>query len=440
MQSNDIDLSDYYSDSGYPTLPRPKLVLRTSPHSRSPTPRTQVARGTSTSAASLVRVQRKTATLPLNGHKQTDSSHARSRKLSPPTPKTETIQETKTKAFNKLRSLKNNRIIPASSPDRRRPPSSLVTTSLCANGNSSSASISSPQQQQATTTPDSRPRQLRSVSLPEGHGTTCDTKMAQVKQKKSKKVGRAISFSFGTGDRKKRARSIFGTFGRGGGEDTASVAMSEPPQVKRSPVLVGRRGGGGGEGGGAATIYEEDRTSMSSVEDQDERLNSINYLHGNKFGSCRELTSIGRQLSPDSEGPQLRFLSKSKHKRPSLPNFSKFLSGNAASTDQNVPSPLSEEDKSLAGGHTHSSTQQPNMDVLPKTPPGSGVSTPSPRGKIRRRKLSDPGSAPSTPEPGNSPILERREEVGVVRGGRSLRKGFTFSVGGANMSPEWVSG
>ena len=415
------DFSDddevYYSDSGYPTLPRPKLVLWTS-SSPSP-PLTHVPqRGDS---STLGRIRRKTVgVLPVNGLRETTSSHARSRKLSVITPPAtlpstrETLQGTKNKAFNKLRSLRNNRILPASSTDHQRPPSSLVTNSISANGKSSPSSPLTPA--------DGVTKQLRSISLPAGDSDTCIDMAQQVKTKKTKKVSRAISFSFGSGDRKRRARNIFGALGRGGRGDV--LADSEPLEVKRSPVLVGRRGG-------TATIYEEDRSSLSSVEEQDDRLN---YLRGNKFGSCRELTMAGL----DDQPQLLRPLSKRKHKRPSLPSFTKIMSGTPAVPPGQLASlRIREAGEEDVGDRSSGSP----ADDGP-SPPASVVSTPSPsQGRVLRRKLSDPGSAPSTPEPGTSPMMERRisrEEGGVVRGGRPLRKGFTFSVGGANVSPNWV--
>jgi hypothetical protein len=247
--------------------------------------------------------------------------------------------------------------------------------------------------------------------------------MAQAKQKKSKKPSRALSFSFGSGDKKKRARSLFGNIGRGRGETLASELAAAP----HSPVLMGRR-----LGGETKTIYEEDRGSLSSVEEEEERLNSLNYLHGNRFGSCRELTSLGLSTMTDSgkdDQTQLRPLSKSRHKRPSLPNFAKHFPV-PHSTSSQVPSQEERGDNSSV-----------SSQVSEITPPGSATSSPTPsRGKVRIRKLSDPGSAPSTPEAGNSPLAERRaakEDGGVARGSRPIRKGFTFSVGGGNLSPDW---
>lgn len=403
VESSDPDLSDYYSDSGYPTLPRPRLVLWTSRRNYSP-PRSDDG-------------QRKAGTPPpVLGQKLADSSRVRSRhrKLpaSSPTTSRETSSSSKGKAFSKLRSLRNNRILPASSPENERPPSTLVTTCISANGKSATQTVANSA---------GHPKQLRSVSLPTG-----DSTMAQAKQKKSKKPNRALSFSFGSGDKKKRARSLFGSIGRGRGEIVTDEQAAAAPQ---SPVLIGRRLRG------TKTIYEEDRGSLSSVEEEEERMNSLNYLHGNRFGSCRELTSAGLSAMTDSgidAQPQLRPLSKKRHKRPSLPNFAKHFPGSHSSSGRASP----QEER-----RDRTRTDSVSSQVSDTTPPGSATSSPTPsRQRVRIRKLSDPGSAPSTPEAGNSPLTERRaarEDGGVVRGSRPLRKGFTFSVGVGNLSPDW---
>ena len=397
VESSGPDLSDYYSDSGYPTRPRPRHILWTSRRPPLPT-------GTAVAENGLQRRASTATKRPAVEH-----SHPRSRRLSAPT--VPAAREVKSKAFSKLRSLKNNRVIPVQSPDRQRPPSSLATTCLSANG----THVTSPPPANG------QPKQLRSFSLPSGSASDAED-MAQAKLKKAKKVGRALSFSFGSGDKKKRARSIFGTLGRNGGRET--LAVSEPPQVSHSPVLMGRKRAGD------ETIYEEDKASLSSAEEQEDRLGSLSYLHGCRFGSCRELTRAG--LEEEEAGQPLRPLSSSRHKRPSLPSFQKLPSSRQESAPANLPQSLS-----YSRGTEETSTEQ----GVPSPPP-SPASSPS-RGRLRRRKLSDPGSAPSTPEVGNSPTAERRvsreEGGGLARSSRPIRKGFTFSVGGANLSPDWVS-
>lgn len=402
IEGSDPDLSDYYSDSGYPTRPRPRVIPLSSGRNTSPLP-VEGARSSSHQLTLPGRLQKKTVA---HEHKQADSSYARSRKtsvVSPPAASRETSCN-KTKAFNKLRSLRNNRITPVSSPERERPTSSLVTTSISANGKNSSPQVPHASQPGH--------KQLRSVSLPEG-----DTKMAQAKPKKTKKPNR--SFSFGSGDKKKARNTIFRSLSRSGD--------AIEPEIPHSPLLVGRKSVQTG------TIYEEDTHSLSSVEEEEERLNSMNYLHGNRFGSCRELSTAG--IAAGSRDPLLRPLSRSKHKRPSLPSFAKFLpqSRQVTTTVTSVHDDQHEE-----------SQDSPSRDSdESQTPPGSATSSPRPREKLHRRNISDPGSAPGSPEAGNSPPAERRlsrGEGGLARGSRPLRKGFTFSVGGSKLSPDWVSG
>ena len=103
----DPDLSDYYSDSGYPTRPRPRHILWTSSSRQF---RTVVAEnGLQGSAAPTA-----------NGHRSSESlDTSRSRRLSVPAvlgPRAREVTSVKSKAFSKLRSLRNNRIIPVSSP------------------------------------------------------------------------------------------------------------------------------------------------------------------------------------------------------------------------------------------------------------------------------------------------------------------------------------
>ena len=424
-ENSDIDLSDYYSDSGYPTRPRPRLVLWTNASSsssrRSTSPVVQVKNSDSNSnnKPTSSAKQRK---LPPTGFP------TRSRKVPVIYPLTSTSNsvetnnataKTKSKAFSKLRSLRNNRVIPVSSPERQRPPSSLATTSICANGNANGQSPA------LRSNNEHYPKQLRSVSLPNNSpGCNADIMAAQTKLKKAKKVGRALSFSLGSSDRKKRARSIFG---RSSGGDLLTKSEPPPQVVTHSPVLVGRKAGR--VGGGTATIYEEDKASISSAEEQDDDDDgSMSYLHGNKFGSCRELTSVGC----DTTDSKLRPLSNTKHKRPSLPSFTKLVFG--PRQEQYDPNPLLEEDSSsLTDLHP---SRQPSENIT------SSLSTQG--ATNRRRKLSDPGSTSSTPEGGNSPTSERntmREERrggGSVSRSRPVRKGFTFSVGGTNVSPDWV--
>ena len=176
--------------------------------------------------------------------------------------------------------------------------------------------------------------------------------------------------------------------------------------------------------GDTSTIYEEDRGSLSSADEGEDRLGS---LHGNRFGSCRELTSVGLEKEEDQ---RLRPLSSTKHKRPSLPSFTKLPAG-------------SEEPQSLSSSLPRDAAPQNSTEGSPGPSPPSSPS----RGEVLRRKLSDPGSAPSTPAAGNSPTNERRQanraegggRGGLSRANRPRRKGFTFSVGGSNLSPDWVS-
>ena len=393
--SGEPDLSDYYSDSGYPTRPRPRHILWTSSSARLRTAVTEDG------------LQRKV--LAVNGHNSPENGvcSQRTRRLSAPSlpvssqqpQRTGETSSVKNRAFSKLRSLRNNRVLPVSSPDRPRPPSSLATTSLSANN---------------------RPKQLRSFSVPSGPAITPTTdaeeeegnmSAGQGKLKKAKKVGRALSFSLGTSDKKRRGRSIFASLGRSSG------TASDP---RHSPVLVTKKLGGGE---GAATIYEEDRASQSSTEEQEDRLGSLSYLHGNRFGSCRELTSVGIE-----SGERLRPLCGTRHKRPSLPSFTKLPENHQGSDHTPKLRPFeSESGRTSPGGvptgHTPSPSTSPSV------------------GRVLRRKLSDPGSAPSTPDHGNSPTAERRasrEEVGVSRSNRPIRKGLTFSIGGKNLSPDWV--
>ena len=392
VENSEPDLSDYYSDSGYPTRPRPRHILWTTSSSRQF--RTVVAENGLQGRAST----------PNGGYGSSESPHTPSRgsrRLSVPLlPGAREVTSVRSKAFSKLRSLRNNRIIPVSSPDQRqRPPSSLVTNCLsAANGNKGADTATSPELR--------KPKQLRRFSLPSGSASDVED-MSQGKLKKAKKVGRALSFSLGTGDKKKRARNIFGTLGRSG-------ESSEPPQVTQSPVLMSRKRGAGD----TSTIYEEDRGSLSSADEQEDRLGS---LHGSRFGSCRELTSAGLEDEAAKQG--LRPLSTSRHKRPSLPSFTKLPAGS-----QELPSRPTEPQK-----------PSPSQEEQHTNPPSGG-------GKALRRKLSDPGSAPSTPEAGNSPTSEKRRPSreegggggGLSRGNRPRRKGFTFSVGGSNLSPDWV--
>lgn len=423
VESSDPDLSDYYSDSGYPTRPRPRLVVWSSRRNKPPL-LVQVPRQQTTPT----KLQRRTGTPP---HKRADSSHARNRKL-PVVSTTVPRESYSAKAFNKLRSLRNNRVIPVSSPEYELPPSSLVTTSITANGTRGTSGspkfADSDRHVGQSMNPESR--QLRSFSLPSGDG-----KMAQAKLKKTKKVSRALSFSFGSGDKKKRTRNFLGS-PRSGGE-----ALVDDPQVPHSPVLLGGR-----RGGRTGTIYEEETNSLSSAEEDEQRLNSMNYLHGNRFGSCRELSSAGLAVGGGSANPPLQSLSKGKHKRPSLPSFTKFLhvpqprqvSGSHHQEGNKTNKSGSHTTHTSSSGPPHTSEKSPACE----SSPGSATSSPLPREKFRRRKLSDPGSAPSTPEAGNSPPAERRlsrEEGGIARSGRPLRKGFTFCVGGGNLSPDWVS-
>ncbi|CAI8041525.1 Rho guanine nucleotide exchange factor 17 [Geodia barretti] len=402
VENSEPDLSDYYSDSGYPTRPRPRHILWTSSSRQF---RTVVAENG---------VQRRAAPT-ANGHRSSDSlDTSRSRRLSVPAvlgPAAREVTSVKTKAFSKLRSLRNNRIIPVSSPDRQRPPSSLVTNCLSANGNKGLNVLTSPEEER-------KPKQLRSFSVPSGSASDVED-MSQGKLKKAKKVGRALSFSLGTGDKKKRARNIFGALSRGG----ETAAMNEPPQVTQSPVLMSRKR----VAGDTSTIYEEDRGSLSSADEGEDRLGSLGYIHGNRFGSCRELTSLGLEKE-EANQQRLRPLSSSKHKRPSLPSFTKLPAG-------------SEEPQCLSSSLPRDAAPQNSSEGSPGPSPPSSPS----RGKVLRRKLSDPGSAPSTPETGNSPTNERRRANraegggggGLSRANRPLRKGFTFSVGGSNLSPDW---
>lgn len=399
IEGSDPDLSDYYSDSGYPTRPRPRLIVLSSGRKAS----LEGVRSNPLQFTPPGRLQGKAGA---HEHKQVDSSYARSRKtsvVSLPAATRETSCN-KTKAFNKLRSLRNNRITPVSSPERERPTSSLVTTSISANGKNSSPQGETRSPQQSV-----HHKQLRSLSLPEG-----DTKMAQAKPKKTKKPNR--SFSFGSGDKKRSKNTFFRSMSRSGD------AVEPEPELPHSPLLVGRKSVQ------TVTIYEEDSHSLSSVEEEEERLNSMNYLHGNRFGSCRELSSAG--LAGGSGDPLLfRPLSRSRHKRPSLPNFAKFLP-----QSRQVPTTVT----TVQGEEGRDSPSRDSDES--QTPPGSATSSPRPRGKLHRRNISDPGSAPGTPEAGNSPPPERRpsREGGVARGSRPLRKGFTFSVGGSKLSPDWV--
>jgi len=127
VDSSDPDLSDYYSDSGYPTRPRPKLVLFSRLHS--PWRAADTYRQQTLSDNHL----RRSCTPEPRGHRHKAEPQVRTRRQAVVAVSSDAIH---TKAFNKLRALKNNRVTPVCSPERERPQSSLATTSICANSNS----------------------------------------------------------------------------------------------------------------------------------------------------------------------------------------------------------------------------------------------------------------------------------------------------------------
>lgn len=452
-EQGDPDLSDYYSDSGYPTLRRPVLVLFSS---AGPQRKPSSCNSRQQSPASVdVNLQKERTSERSDFSRKPHSSRVRKNKELFSSSATLPGSVDSSRAFRKLR--KSHFSLAAYISDRERPPSSLVTTSISANGGAGLCTdkLADSYPPPSLSRLSQKIKQLRSLSLP--FDVAEDEKMAQAKLRKAKRAARTLSFSFGSGsgDKRRRALNFFGSLNRRSGEEL--LQASAPNTAPSSPILVSKR-----IGAETGTIYEEETSSLSSAEE--ERLNELNYLHGDKFGSCRELSSTGLesetlQLERDAAHSGLRPLSKSKHKRPSLPNFTKFQR-TLREPNTNGPSAVSnttslQENGACGRPSAHmrplslcTGSSQEISRLLPEqralsplvdcTPTSSPSSSPLHPRKRRYRKLSDPGSAPSTPDASSALASEPREERGLVRGGRGLRKGFTFCVSGDNLSPDWV--
>ena len=434
--TSEADLSDYYSDSSYPSQPRPKSVLF------------PLSDGTNREAAITRPCQRSRTAELRGGRKQLRSdSHVQGKRQAVAAGSTGTTSgdALHSKAFNKLRALGSSRVTPVCSPERERPQSSLATTSISANGKATPTAGGqlSPvsQFEHESDLPPSN-RQLRSRSLNSG-----DAVMAQAKVKKAKKAARTLSFSFGSGsgDKRKRALSIFGSLSRRSGD-----AFLDQTVTPSSPILGGRTVAGRAQ---TTTIYEE-TGSLSSVEEEAGRR-AVRLRKENRFGSCRELATCGRELATCGREPKEGSwipaplptpTSKARHKRPSLPSFGhlRLNSRHSNPTPTHAPSRDDIPPETHLDHHPSSPTSltdQGERETHPSTEHTPTNTSPLPR--LRLRKLSDPGgSAPSSPtsDPGCGPEGERRsgfEERGVARGSRPIRKGFTFHVSGDN---DWVRG
>ena len=428
--TSEADLSDYYSDSGYPSQPRPKSVLF------------PLSDGSNREAAITKPCQRSRAAELRGGHKQfrPDSQVQRKRQaVATGSTSTTSGDALHSKAFNKLRALRRSRVTPVCSAERERPQSSLATTSISANGKAAPTTgghLSSVSQFDRGSDLSPSNRQLRSRSL-----NSSDAVMAQAKVKKAKKATRTLSFSFGSGsgDKRKRALSIFGSLSRRSGD--AFLDQTVPPS---SPILGGRTAVGRAQ---TTTIYEE-TGSLSSVEEEAGKR-AVRLRKENRFGSCRELATCGREPKEVTwiPAPLPAPISTTRHKRPSLPNF-RHLRLNGHHDNLTPTHAPSREDIPPATHLDHrpssptSLTDQGERETHPSTEHTPTTSA-SPLPRLRLRKLSDPGgSAPSSPtsDPGCGPEGERRsgfEERGTARISRPIRKGFTFHVSGDN---DWVRG
>ncbi len=323
------------------------------------------------------------------------------------------------------------------------------------------------------------------------------TNMSQGKagKKASKRPARALSFSFGTNssaERKRRTLNLFGTMRRRPSpqhvDDTSDIRHQPvavtSPIAPASPILVGKRRSRTLPSNLRVTSsiqqqsIREERGSISSLDTEpwsskEDRGPVV--VGKNHFGSCRELSTA----QPNSRVDAPR---STRLKRPVLPLF--VPTSNAPNTlplenrrhrtldlspaDADVSS-MRESIESL----THSVCSDPDTPPTPSTPssgnycqrssPGSqraSTRPPSSNGSSipgsptlpnspRHRKLSDPGK--------ESPLLQRAGRGGAGGGGggrdspasplversprtgRILRKGHTFCVRSTREGPNWVS-
>ena len=486
--ANEVD----YSDGGYPTLPRPKVILSI-PRPDSP----WSAREASQLQTVPIRLQ--------NGHRP------RARTVSPPAPQTnkvrggnsvaaattysrtckqqaanqpcDVVERGVTCRLNRTAVIDNPSALPARSNSWgssrsafRRLDGQRVNSPSGGINNSSIATTST---SYGCIDPESGSPNRRDRSRSEIPTRIVETTMSQGKGKKTKKPSRALTFSFG--DRKKRSlSSVFGTFRRQANDDCV-LGLSRGNVSPSSPILLGRRRA---QKKGSMVpspilrssnlreqciVEERERGSTSSIEEWGNescpRTPVVSENGDAQTQIWRLRSGSGRENSGIEDGRN----SHSRHQFSSVSSNGSTTTALDAHAQQNdherhpLPSPglVSVGEASSLRESVESIARSNSLDTPPASAPTSRRQSPclrksSPKGQElpplsadsdkgvgmaavhvtppRLRKLSDP--VVSTPE--GSPTQQRK---GNGRGVK-LRKGHSFCVSqsrAARQVPDWVS-
>lgn len=452
---NDAEDELEYSDDGYPTLPRPKVILSV-PRPGSPWSVCEASRLQSVP----VRFSRCAARSTTEGsyvlgsssnvdrcriHDREQATNRRS-----DVPRRNSLCK-ENKEDNKATLVHSDRIVALS-----------TTSTKPALGRRASAPV------------ETVPRNSRVAALSQSYRErSCSldvSTMSQGKRKESKRSSRTLSFSFGSSSEKKRRQiSIFGTLRRHSSLSTSDDAVLKIPLAKAtapgSPILVGRRNQKNTTLSSSLRFSEiqrncilEESGSCSSVEDWvDRHPNGTAFVERNRFASCRDLNGVEenkRNGLPNSSSVQKLTSLSNVSTMPvgaTLGGFSPDESPGPTSLEFDEVSSVRESIESL----THS-VQNDSLEINPPTP--SQRQSPSLRRGRRKelpplpiprdvsspfatpprfRKFSDP--AVSSPDPIRSPVETRKGNLEKSGRVSKLRKGHTFCVRTTREEPDWVS-
>ena len=262
------------------------------------------------------------------------------------------------------------------------------------------------------------------------------TTMSQAKAKKSRRPTRALTFSFGSSsnERRRRTLNLFGTLRRRPSPEEGDSTLGIPitnAMAPSSPILVGKRRSRTLPSTMRTTSsiqqqsIQEEMISTSSIEDQPSS-NGTTVVQSN---SCRDFNGV------QSTG------ARSRVKNVSLQSPVDVSPGVVSSLRQSIESltySAQSEATDTPPSTPSSSQQSPNLRRSQLPLPREGVpAPPSPR----PRKLSDPGGRDS-PVPAQD---HERQTEGIQRSprvGHALKKGHSFCVSQSRNNkdgPNWVS-
>ena len=310
---------DCYSDGGYPTLPRPKVILPL-PRPSSPWNAYQASQLQTFSVRVGSGRESRTRSSSLSVVECNRAKYSHRAKTANPK-RSLTTKQTLNLESSEFSSNHENSVDDSGESDYSRAQDNN-TSAICSKLKANRVAVDTVRETHSSNnrTAASKDRLTQSWSCPASQNSEGSTTVMSnhnrvdsrrkmdnsqapgSKGKKTKKASRSLTFSFGSNsEKRKRSLGFFGTKPRRRSDDPGFLRIpGDTGMTPGSPILVGKDRGRGKSrtlpSSSRSTEFQrhcimEERDSNSSLEDWGPEISSINH-----FGSCRDLTerSVGR--------------------------------------------------------------------------------------------------------------------------------------------------